>query len=94
MGAEKRATPNSLKGSPMLDYESLLAGASRLPIPDRLQLIEALWETVPANSLPPLSEEWLTEVRRRSAEYDAGDVTRTSWSEIRTDALRRAGIQP
>ena len=39
----------------MLDYESVLADASHLPIPDRIQLIEALWNTMPADSLPPLT---------------------------------------
>jgi putative addiction module component (TIGR02574 family) len=77
----------------MLDYESVLADASRLPVPDRLQLIETLWETLPADFLPPLSEEWLAEVRQRSAQYDSGNAHGMPWAEIKTDALRRAGIQ-
>jgi hypothetical protein len=42
----------------------------------RIQLIEALWDTVPEDALPPLSEEWLAEISQRSAEYDAG----SGWS--------------
>lgn len=73
----------------MAKYESLLANAAQLPVADRIQLIEALWDTVPENSLPPLSDEWLTEIERRSAEYDSGSVATVPWEEIRADALRR-----
>ena len=76
----------------MLDYESLLADASRLPVVDRIQLIEALWDTVPADSLPPMTDEWLEEVKRRSAEYESGSVQTVPWEQIRADALRRVGI--
>ncbi len=75
----------------MLSYDSLLAGASRLPIPDRLQLIEALWDTVPTVSLPPLTDEWQEEIRRRSAEYESGSVRTMPCEQIRADALRRIG---
>ena len=75
----------------MLSYEALLVEASHLPITDRIQLIEALWDTLPADSLPPLTDEWLAEIRRRSAEYDSGAVQTTPWEQIRADALRRVG---
>lgn len=76
----------------MSDYETLLADASRLPVSDRLQLIEALWDTVPAESLPPLGDEWLLEIRRRSAEYDSGKAQTIPWEQVRADAIRRLGI--
>ncbi len=41
----------------MSDYETLLSGASQLPRGQRIQLIEALWDTVPSEALPPLSDE-------------------------------------
>ena len=34
----------------MSDYDSLLANASQLPLDARIQLIEALWDTVPDDS--------------------------------------------
>jgi len=49
----------------MLNYETLLADASRLPVVNRIQLIEALWDTLPADSLPPLSDEWIIFKSRR-----------------------------
>jgi putative addiction module component (TIGR02574 family) len=71
------------------DYEMLLADACLLPPVERIQLIEALWDTLPADSLPPLSDEWIAEIRRRSAEFDSASVTTTPWEQIRADALRR-----
>jgi putative addiction module component (TIGR02574 family) len=76
----------------MLDYQSVFTAANQLPIPERCQLIEELWESMPAESLPPLSEEWLAEIRRRSDEFDAGKAQTVSWEEVRTAALRRVGI--
>jgi len=77
----------------MPSYDTVLAEASRLPVVDRIQLIEALWDTVPAGALPPLSDEWIAEIQRRSAEYDSGSVQAVPWEQVRADALRRAGLQ-
>ncbi len=75
----------------MASYETLLADASSLPVADRIQLIEALWDTLPADSLPPLTDEWVAEIERRSAEYDSGSVQTVPWEQIRAEALRRVG---
>jgi putative addiction module component (TIGR02574 family) len=76
----------------MPTYETLLADATRLPVPDRIQLIDAIWDTLPEDALPPLSDEWTAEIRRRSAEYDFGCAETVSWEEVKTEALRRAGV--
>ena len=73
----------------MSSYESLLADATKLPVVDRIQRIEASWDTVPEGTFPPLTDEWLAEIERRSAEFVAGLVTPVPWEEIRADALRR-----
>lgn len=73
----------------MSNYESILADAAQLPVVDRIQLIEALWDTVPEDALPPLSEEWLSEIERRSAEFDSGLVGTVPWEEVKAEALRR-----
>ncbi len=73
----------------MPDIATLLADATLLPVTDRIQLIEALWDTVPENAIPPLSDEWLAEITRRSAEFDAGTATSVPWEEVRAAALRR-----
>jgi putative addiction module component (TIGR02574 family) len=73
----------------MADYDSLLSDASQLPLDARIQLIEALWDTVPEGAVPALGDEWLAEINRRSDEYDAGKVQTIPWEQIRTDALGR-----
>ena len=55
----------------MSDLNSLLTDASQLPLADRLELIEALWDTVPEDALPPLSDAWKAEIHRRSAAFEA-----------------------
>jgi putative addiction module component (TIGR02574 family) len=78
----------------MSDYDSLLSDASQLPVAARIQLIEALWDTVPEDSAPSLSEEWLAEIDRRSAEYDARGVQTIPWEQVRADALQRLHKRP
>ena len=77
----------------MSTYEALLADAAHLPVADRLQLIDALWDTLPAESVPPLSVEWISEIQRRSAEYDAGSAETVAWEQVKADALRRAQVR-
>ena len=38
--------------------------------------------------LCPLNDEWLAEINRRSAEYDAGLVNTIPWEQIRANAFR------
>ena len=76
----------------MTTYETLLADATRLPVAERIQLIDAIWETLPFDSLPPLSDEWVAEIQRRSAEYDAGSAETVSWKQAKAEALRRVGM--
>ena len=73
----------------MSDFDTLHSDASQLPLDVRIQLIDALWDTIPADAVPPLSDEWLAEIERRSADYDAGLVQAIPWEQVRADALRR-----
>ena len=75
----------------MQDFESVLSAARQLPDPDRLRLIDALWDTVPADADAPFSDEWACEINRRVAELDAGNAETVSWSQIRDEALARIG---
>jgi putative addiction module component (TIGR02574 family) len=76
----------------MPTYESLLGDAKNLPLADRIRLVDAIWDTLPEDALPPLGDEWMAEIQRRSAEIDAGSAEFVSWEEIKADALRRVGI--
>lgn len=76
----------------MTSYETLLANAAQLPVAERIQLIDAIWETLPPDSLPAVGDAWAAEIQRRSAEYDAGLARCVSWEEVKAEALRRAGV--
>ena len=76
----------------MATYERLLADAARPPVAERVQLIDGLWDTLPCDALPPLSDEWVAEARRRSAEYDAGAAETVSWEQVKAEALHRLGV--
>jgi putative addiction module component (TIGR02574 family) len=76
----------------MITFDEVFDAAQALPVSDRLRLIEALWEGVPQSDWPPPSEEWIAEAQRRSADYDAGTTTASSWPEVRERARRKAGL--
>lgn len=76
----------------MATYETVLADAARLPVEDRIQLIDDLWDTLPSDALPPLSDAWVAEIQRRSSDYDAGSTETVSWEQVRAEALRRVGM--
>ncbi len=76
----------------MSNYETLLAEAAQLPVVDRVRLLEGIWDSLPNDALPPLSDEWVAEIQRRSAEYDAGKAETVSWERIKAEALRRVGM--
>jgi putative addiction module component (TIGR02574 family) len=73
----------------MPKIETLLVAAARLSVPDPLRLIEAIWDSMPKSALPPLSDEWLAKVDRRSIGRRRGWAATVPWREVRADALRR-----
>ena len=73
----------------MSTIDALLADAAQLPLADRLELIDALWDTFPDDALPPLSDKWMAEIRRRSAKLSAGTATTIPWEAVRSEALIR-----
>jgi hypothetical protein len=83
---------NLRTGFPMPSYESVLAEASRLPVEERLRLIDELASHVPGDRPPTLSEEWASVIQRRSAELDAGSVLAEDWSVIRASLFAQHGV--
>jgi putative addiction module component (TIGR02574 family) len=73
----------------MSNFQSLLMDASQLPIAIRIELVEAIWDSIPLQELPPLSDEWREEIKHRSAEFDAGGVETIAWEEVRHAAHQR-----
>lgn len=78
----------------MYDFDSVLSAALLLPQEDRLNLIDALWNSVPPDSDVCFSEEWAHEIERRVAELDSGAPKTISWSQVRDEALSRIGDGP
>lgn len=78
----------------MSTIDALLADASRLPVAERLELIDALWDTLPEDALPPLSAEWIAEIQTRSAELSAGTAKTIPWTVVQSGALARLRSSP
>ena len=87
-------SPKTMRVGNMSTIDALLADAAQLPVADRLELIDALWDTLPDEALPPLSDEWMAEIRRRSAELSAGTATTIPWEVVRGEALVRLSKAP
>lgn len=66
--------------------EQLLQAALKLPDEEQLQLVAALTAAVEERRLRPFDDSWLEEIRRRSAEYDAGSVPAIPWAEVKERA--------
>lgn len=73
----------------MSEFNSILSAATQLPTEDRLRLIDALWDSLPPEAEPPVSDEWRREIERRVAELDSGTAKTVPWSEIRDEVLTR-----
>ncbi len=76
----------------MAEYETVFSAAAELSVADRLRLIDELAASVPEDQPPSLSQEWLAEIERRSAEIDAGTVTPEPWTEVRQRLFRKVGL--
>jgi putative addiction module component (TIGR02574 family) len=72
-----------------LSYDTLLQQALALPEAERENLVHALIPTLPDSEPDSLHPEWAEEIKRRTAEYDAGLVQGTPWAQVRDDARRR-----
>jgi len=76
----------------MFSYQEILAAAQALSADDRFRLVDELWEKTPPVDWPVPSAEWLAEVQRRSAAYEAGQMTAATWEDVRVRARRAAGL--
>ena len=76
----------------MSDFDSLLSEAAQLPVDQKLRLIDELAASVPDDQPPSLSAEWVTEIERRSAELDSGEVKPVSWETVRQTIRRKVGL--
>ncbi len=76
----------------MSTVQEILDAAQALPVADRARLLSALWGAVSPEDWAPPADDWVAEADRRSAAYDAGDMTAAPWSEVRQRSRRKAGL--
>jgi putative addiction module component (TIGR02574 family) len=70
-----------------MNYPSEFAALFKLPLAERLQLVEDLWDSIAADSEAlPLAPEQMKELKARAARVDAGEETTHSWEEVVSDA--------
>lgn len=74
------------------EYSDVFDAAQALPTTERIRLIEALLDNLAPAEWPAPSEEWIAEAQRRSAEYDAGVMSASPWSEVQARARQKAGL--
>ena len=53
------------------------------PDDEQVQLLSALLAAADERGLRPFDDDWLAEIQRRSAEFDAGLVTPIPWAEAK-----------
>lgn len=64
----------------------------KLSVPERIQLVEDLWDSIAAESEAlPLTEAQRSEVELRLAEHDRDPASALSWEEVRGRLRQRSG---
>ncbi len=76
-------------GQPAFNYREL-------PIPERLQLVEDIWDSIAqeANARPdtlPMTETQRAELDRRIADADAHPEASIPWETVRDELFKRGG---
>ena len=69
--------------------DQVLHAALSLPEDDRVQLVDALIASFDEPDSAPFDEARLTEIKRRSAEYEAGLVQLIPWDEVKKQVRAR-----
>jgi putative addiction module component (TIGR02574 family) len=71
-------------------FNNVFQAALALPESDRVQLVDALIATLEPDDAAPLDDAWLSEIERRSREFDEGKVQPIPWEVVKERARRRA----
>ena len=67
-----------------MDIQSTLDQLTSLPIPDRIRLVQALWDSIPADEQQgELTPEQREVFGRRLAELDANPGNVLTWEQIK-----------
>jgi putative addiction module component (TIGR02574 family) len=65
-------------------------GIDRLSVPERIALAQASWDSIPAETHPPLlTEAQRQELQRRIDDHEANPDDVVPWEQIKAEALAR-----
>ena len=68
----------------------LLDQARKLSVEERIELVEAIWDSIAAsNAAPPLTDAQSAELDRRVSDHETDPEDVVPWDEIKADALAR-----
>ena len=79
---------------PLITLAEIIQASWALSPAERLQLLDAMWDAEHPDAWPALSPEWLTEVRNRSAAFDAGRMNASPWQDVQARVRRTACSDP
>lgn len=79
-------------GFTMPTFQEVLSAARTLNTMERIRLANSLWDDVPPAEWTLPDAEWIVEAQQRSAEYDAGRVSASTWPEVQARSRQRAGL--
>lgn len=69
---------------------SLLEAAKALPLPERIELAEALWESITDEGHePPLTPAQAEELERRLEEYRSNPESGIPWEQVKAELERK-----
>lgn len=69
---------------------TVLEQALKLPIPERIKLVDEIWESIDSSrEVIELTPEQKAELERRLEDYRANPGGNYSWEEVKTAALAR-----
>ena len=66
-----------------MNKAALLNELMQLSVEDRLYLVQDLWDSIPAEDFPPLTEGQMAELDRRLAEHEKDPRRAAPWEEVR-----------
>ena len=71
---------------------ALLEAVKSLPLPDRVELVDAVWESIAAEGYePPLSESQSAELQRRLEEHRQNPASGIPWETVRAELHEKYG---
>lgn len=71
---------------------ALLDAVKSLPLPDRVELVDAVWESIAAEGYePPLSESQSAELQRRLEEHRQNPASGIPWETVRAELHEKYG---